>query len=179
MVAAALAGQACGRHEDAAARNVRLAAECYAAARTARAEGQTDRAKELLRETLRHDEYHGGAHNDLGVYALDEDRLHDAATHFELARKLLPGDPQPRCNLAIVLTRSGRHPEALAACRAALEIQPHHVPTLQTLAMIQIRHQLPDPGLDAVLDQIIARGETKEWREWATLAKLKRDEAGK
>ena len=46
---------------------------------------------------------------------VEEAGLYDAAAEFEWARKLMPGHPDPRLNLAITLERAGREEGATAA----------------------------------------------------------------
>ena len=126
------------------------------------------RAEELLREALTLDLYHGPAHNNLGVLHLERGELYEAANEFEWARKLMPGHPDPRLNLALTLERAGRVDEAIATCDSALEVYPGHIATTQALARIQLRHQREDPRTPELLREIVWRGETKAWREWAT-----------
>ncbi len=67
-----------------------------------------ERAESLLREALAADIFHGPAHNDLGVVFLERGELYEAAHEFEWARKLMPGHPDPRINLALVM--EGKRP---------------------------------------------------------------------
>ena len=61
------------------------------------------RAETLLRRALDEDLFFGPAHNNLGVIHLERGELYEAANEFEWARKLMPGHPDPRLNLAITL----------------------------------------------------------------------------
>lgn len=130
-------------------------------------ESDPDRAEELFREALTHDLYHGPAHNNLGVLHLTRGELYEAANEFEWARKLMPGHPDPRLNLALTLERAGRIDEALAACDAALEVYPGHIATTQALARLQLRHRRTDDRTRELLEEIVMRGETEQWRQWA------------
>jgi Flp pilus assembly protein TadD len=125
------------------------------------------KAEELLREALTADLYHGPAHNNLGVAMLGKGLWYEAANEFEWARKLMPGHPDPRMNLALTLERAGRVDEALATYDTALEVYPHHVPTMQALTRLQLRHQRADDRTSDMLKEIAMAGETAEWREWA------------
>ena len=125
------------------------------------------RAENLLREALTFDLYHGPAHNNLGVLHLNRGELYEAANEFEWARKLMPGHPDPRLNLAITLERAGRIDEALAACDSALEVYPGHIATTEALARLQLRHRRTDDRTRGLLEEIVMRGETEQWREWA------------
>ena len=126
-----------------------------------------DEAERLLREALIADLYHGPAHNNLGVYYLKHSLLYEAAHEFEWARKLMPGHPDPRLNLALTLERAGRIDEALETYGTALEVYPNHLPTIQALARLQLRRARTDQRTAYFLEEIALRGETAEWREWA------------
>ncbi|MCL4198895.1 MAG: tetratricopeptide repeat protein [Phycisphaerales bacterium] len=132
-------------------------------------EGDPVRAEEMLREALSCDLYHGPAHNNLGVLHLKRGELYEAANEFEWARKLMPGHPDPRLNLALTLERAGRIDEALAACDSALEVYPGHIAATQALASLQLRHRRADDRTRGRLEEIAMRGETAPWREWARL----------
>jgi tetratricopeptide (TPR) repeat protein len=131
-------------------------------------EKDPDEAERLLREALGHDLFFGPAHNNLGVLCLKQDRLYDAASEFEWARKLMPGHPDPRLNLAITL---GREEEAVAAYTAALEVYPDYLPAIQGLARHAVRSGLSDERLDGWLREIAMRSTDAGWREWALHAR--------
>jgi tetratricopeptide (TPR) repeat protein len=109
------------------------------------------RAERYLRSALSSDLYHGPAHNNLGVLFLNEGKLYEAANEFEWARKLMPGHPDPRLNLALT----------------ALEVFPGHIPTMQAIARLQVRFDRTDDRIDSFLREIALRGETPHWRQWA------------
>jgi tetratricopeptide (TPR) repeat protein len=125
------------------------------------------KAERLLREALTADLYHGPAHNDLGVLYLKQGKLYEAAGEFEWARKLLPGHPDPRVNLALVLERAGRVDEAITGYRSALEVYPEYLPAVQGLARLQLKAGRADEHTPVLLEDIALRGETPRWREWA------------
>jgi tetratricopeptide (TPR) repeat protein len=124
-------------------------------------------AENLLREALAADLYNGAAHNNLGVLYLTQGRLYEAAGEFEFGRKLLPGLPEPRLNLALTLERAGRTGEALDTYRTALEAYPGHVQTMQAIARLQERTGKSDDRTGAYLREIAMRGTTPEWKQWA------------
>ena len=124
------------------------------------------KAESLLRKALTADLFHGPAHNDLGVIYLKQSKLYEAANEFEWARKLMPGHPDPRMNLALTLERAGRIDEALATYDTALEVYPDHLPTLEALTRLQLRHGKTDERTPKMLREIALRGETEEWRAW-------------
>lgn len=129
-----------------------------------------DKAERLLREALTKDLYHGPAHNNLGVLYLSQGELYKAAGEFEWSRKLLPGHPDPRINLALTLERAGRIDDALRNYASALEVYPDHIGAMQGLARLQLRHNRRDERALELLAAIALRGETEEWRLWAQRA---------
>jgi tetratricopeptide (TPR) repeat protein len=133
----------------------------------AEAEALLREAEALLREALAADLYHGPAHNNLGVVFLRQGKLYEAANEFEWARKLMPGNPDPRFNLALTLERAVRVDEALAMYATALEVQAEHLPSMQGLARLQIRQRKTDARTDGLLREIAFRGSSAEWRRWA------------
>jgi Flp pilus assembly protein TadD len=125
------------------------------------------KAERLLNEALTADIYHGPAHNNLGVLHLKHGRLYEAANEFEWARKLMPGHPDPRMNLALTLEKAGRVDEAMATYDSALEVYPNHMPTMQALTRLQIRRNRTDDRTVEMLQEIALAGQTIAWREWA------------
>lgn len=131
------------------------------------------KAEKLLREALTADLYHGPAHNNLGVLYLQRGELYSAASEFEWSRKLLPGLPDPRINLAMVFEKAGRTDDALGAYASALEVYPQHLQATQGLVRLQIRTGRTDDRTIAMLDDIALRGEDERWRHWARQESLK------
>lgn len=124
-------------------------------------------AEELLRKALGFDLYFGPAHNNLGVLHLKQSRLYEAASEFEWARKLMPGHPDPRMNLALTLENAGKIDDALCTYATALDVYPGHIPSMQALARLQIRSGRTDDQTQQMLHEIGLAGETLEWRDWA------------
>lgn len=129
-----------------------------------------DAAEGLLREALGADLFFGPAHNNLGVVYLKQGKLYEAAGEFEWARKLMPGHPDPRMNLALTLEQAGKTDEAIATYRTALEVWPGHIATLQALAKLHVVGRRESPDLEGWLDLIALQGETEAWRAWARTA---------
>lgn len=124
-------------------------------------------AESLLREALTADLFHGPAHNNLGVLFLNAGKLYEAAHEFEWARKLLPGHPDPRVNLALVLETAGKVDDALAAYDAALEVYPDYLPAIMGAACLTLRTGREDERIEEWLGEIAMRAEEPRWREWA------------
>ena len=127
-----------------------------------------DRAEKILIDALSADLYHGPAHNDLGVVYLKQGKLYEAASEFEWARKLMPGTPEPRMNLALTLERAGRTGEALETYAAALQANPGHIESMEALARLQLRSGKPDERTPELLKEIAMRGTSDRWKEWAS-----------
>lgn len=131
------------------------------------AEGNPEQAEKLLRQALTADLYHGPAHNNLGVLFLQQGKLYEASLEFEWARKLMPGHPDPRVNLAITLERAGRLSEAFETYETALEVAPEHLSAIEGAAALAARTKRNEPRLAGWLDTITLRSEDQTWREWA------------
>lgn len=129
----------------------------------------TDPAKAelLLRDALTLDQLHGPAHNNLGIMFLRKHELFNAASEFDSTRKLMPGHPHPRLNLAITLERAGRVDEALATYASALEVYQGHMPTIEAMTRLRIKSGRTDEKTKGMLEEIAFKGETPQWREWA------------
>jgi Tfp pilus assembly protein PilF len=126
-----------------------------------------------LLEAIEVDAFCGTAHNNLGVLYLGgvlPDRgvdLFAAAESFQLAAKLLPGRPDPRMNLGLVMERAGRLDDALLAYRSAVEASPSHMPSIEALTSLEIRVGKTDSDMRARLGRIALGGTTDDWRQWA------------
>lgn len=125
------------------------------------------KAEELLRKALAADLYCGPAHNNLGVLYLRRGELYPAAGEFEWARKLMPGHPDPRMNLAMTLESAGRTDDALAAYGTALDVAPEHIAAMQAMASLQLRTSKADDRTTGMLSEIALRGDDETWRSWA------------
>ncbi|MGP1345520.1 MAG: tetratricopeptide repeat protein [Phycisphaerales bacterium] len=137
----------------------------------------TARVERLLRQTLDADLYHGPAHNNLGIILLERGELYDAAREFEWARRLMPGHPDPRVNLAITLERAGKTDEALSAYASALDASPEYLPAIQGKASLLVRSDRLTPDTAHLLETIALRGDER-WREWALLWSSKARQRG-
>jgi len=126
-----------------------------------------DEAERLLCEALSADICAGNAHNNLGVLRLRRGDWYSAASEFEWARKLMPGHPDPRMNLALTLEKAGRTDEALATYETALEVYPGHMPTIEAIARLRVRRGDRDQQVVNMLRQIALEGESQQWRSWA------------
>lgn len=154
-----------------ARRDTQRARELYAEALDAWPDDPPE-TERLLREALSADLYHGPAHNNLGVLLLARGELYAAAEEFEWAKRLMPGHPDPRVNLALTLERAGRTDDALANYDSALAAFDNYLPALMGKARLQVRAGRAGPDTLAALDEIALRGD-EEWRTWAQVWRAK------
>ncbi len=138
--------------------------------------GEPAEVERLLRDALAADLYHGPAHNNLGVLLLRRGELFEAANEFEWARKLMPGHPDPRVNLALTLEKAGKVDEALRSYDSALSVYDNYLPALQGKARLEIASGRADRATGAALDEIALRGDSA-WRQWALVWKAKLERA--
>jgi Tfp pilus assembly protein PilF len=124
-------------------------------------------AEKLLREALTEDLFFGPAHNNLGVVFLEQGKLYEAAAEFEWARKLMPGHPDPRVNLALCMEQAGRVDDALESYEAALQVWPEYLPAVQGIARATVRARREDPRMARWLEVIAMQGEDEGWVRWA------------
>lgn len=129
--------------------------------------GNPEQAEKLLRDALVQDLFFGPAHNNLGVVFLGQQKFYEAAGEFEWAKKLMPGHPDPKVNLALTLERAGRADDAVSEYTAALDVYPGYLPAIQGLARAAVVLGGEDARLDAWLKSIAMEGESEQWREWA------------
>ncbi len=125
------------------------------------------KAESLLRDALTKDLFFGPAHNNLGVVFLHQQKLYEAAHEFEWARKLLPGNPDPRVNLALTLERAGRLDEAFKTYETALEVAPEDLSAIEGLASLAVRTRRDEPRLHGWLEQIALDSTDLAWASWA------------
>jgi Tfp pilus assembly protein PilF len=129
--------------------------------------GDLAEAERLLREALTADLFHGPAHNNLGVVFLKGGKLYEAAQEFEWAKKLMPGAPDPRVNLALVWEAAGRTDDALGAYASALEVRAEYMPAVQGMARLLVRADREGGRLESLLQEVAMRGTDSTWRDWA------------
>jgi tetratricopeptide (TPR) repeat protein len=98
---------------------------------------------------------------------LNGHKLYEAAHEFEWARKLLPGNPDPRVNLAITLEQAGRSDEAFKSYEAALEVAPEYLPAIEGAAALAVRTGRTEPRLRAWLEAIALGSPEPFWNAWA------------
>lgn len=150
------------------------AATLLAEPAAANAADRISRAESLLQGAIEADPFYGPAHNNLGTLRLQQGRLSLAATSFDRARALLPNDPAPRVNLAIVLERAGRLSEARDEYGAALATDEAHLAALQGRTRLDLALGQVSDDTQRALAKIAEQGTTDAWRRWATMQLTKR-----
>ena len=91
-------------------------------------------------------------HMDRGLDFFDHKRFAEAAAEFEWARKLMPGHPDPRVNLALCMEQAGRVDDALESYEAALQVWPEYLPAVQGIARATVRARREDPRMAQVVE---------------------------
>ena len=124
-------------------------------------------AESLLKEALAADVGFGPAHNNLGKVYYEQGKLYLAAWEFEYAIKLLPHNPEPRNNLALVLETVRRFDESITNYEAALELQPDNPELLGNLARVKMRRGDPPEDIKQLLMDLILKDTRPEWVAWA------------
>jgi tetratricopeptide (TPR) repeat protein len=99
--------------------------------------GSFDEAIQQFQSALEATPDSAEVHNGLAVALVRKGRLDEAVWHFEKAVALKPDFVEPYFNLGDTLFYlEGKAPEALAAWRAVLRIDPNHVAVLQQTAWV-------------------------------------------
>lgn len=96
------------------------AEKAFNAAARASTKGDRHGAVEHLGRAIEHDPLYFEAINNLGVQLVFLNRMEDAAAAFERAAAIDPADSLTESNLAFVLLRLGKFPEAEQAARASV-----------------------------------------------------------
>ncbi len=131
------------------------------------------KAEAMLQEAVRLDPACGVAYNNLGVIAMNRPSssaapdLFAAAEYFQAAGRLMPGRPDPRMNLGLVMERAGRLDDALAAYASAVDASPNHVPSLQALTSLEFRLDRTTTRTIEHLKAISLHSPDPAWRDWA------------
>src|ERR1019366_3451706 len=75
-------------------------------------------------------------YTDLGNALVDEQRFDEALESYDRALRLAPADLVAVSNRALALRGLRRHPEAAAACEAALAMRGDHLDSMSNLGII-------------------------------------------
>ncbi|MBV9850918.1 MAG: tetratricopeptide repeat protein, partial [Armatimonadetes bacterium] len=97
--------------------------------------GRTDVALELLREVLRNDPQHVGAHISLTHALRVAGRADEALTHLSDALSTLPEEESLHMALGDVQADLGQHDAAIREYQRALEITPNYAEAYHRIGM--------------------------------------------
>jgi Flp pilus assembly protein TadD len=133
------------------------------------------RGEELLRQAVEADPFYGPAVNNLGVLALKQSKLFEAAEAFTTAARLMPGNSEPHANLGLTLERARRFDDSRRALRQALDIDPSNMVALQSLARLNARDNVRTSEAKQILVRLRDAARSPEWQAWATRQLLRID----
>ena len=97
-------------------------------------DGPTDKE---LKEVAKQNKEYGGIFNELAILFSKYKRFEIAEKIFLRAAELYPNNVETRFNLGALYYNLGRFDQARAQWRAALKINPHHLPSLEWLRILQ------------------------------------------
>jgi Flp pilus assembly protein TadD len=124
-------------------------------------------AGELLQQAIKADPNYGPLHNNMGIVALRQGRLYEAASEFDTASRLMPTIAEPRNNLGLVLERVGRLDDAIAAYTKAHELQPDSAIYLGNLLRAKVRRGDTEREMHNLFQQLLLHETRPEWVQWA------------
>ncbi len=99
------------------------------------------------------------AHNMLGMSYLADKQEIEAEKSFQMAKKLVPGDPKACRQLAVMALKKDDYQKALGYLKEALEYHPGHVQTLMDMAGIEAMQGHKKEEEKILLDVIAANPE--------------------
>lgn len=123
-------------------------------------------AIDALLEALRFDPYYAPAHNNLGALYYNTGRLNAARDAFQSARQLLPDDPAPRLNLALVYSTAGLSSDAESLYQQVLARHPNNPDALHGLLVLRTDRGARDNETRQLLEQLTL-SDNPEWSAWA------------
>lgn len=131
------------------------------------ADGRYETAEKHLKNALAADITYGPAHNNLGKVYYHQSKLYQAAWEFQYAAKLMPGQPEPRNNLGLVLESVGRLDEAADLYGEAYAMEPDNAQFIGNLARARVQRGDQGSLTRELLSKLIMTDSRPEWVEWA------------
>jgi tetratricopeptide (TPR) repeat protein len=113
-----------------------------------RAHGQFEQAAAAARRAVEIRPDFPNGYLNLGTALVDS----DPETAFQALNRAAQLDPRlaaAHCNLGLLLTRVGRHDEAIAACQRALSLEPNFIEALVNMSLAAINSERLDFAMDA------------------------------
>ncbi|MEP6962204.1 MAG: tetratricopeptide repeat protein [Acidobacteriota bacterium] len=101
--------------------------------------GRLDEAIDECKIAIQVEPEFGNPYNDIGVYLMQQGKLDEAIAWLEQAKLAPRYEPRhfPFSNLGTIYERKGRLRQALVEYKAALRIEPQHVPAVRAVARLQ------------------------------------------
>jgi Flp pilus assembly protein TadD len=124
-------------------------------------------AEKSLKSALTADVTFGPAHNNLGKVYFHTGRYYLAAWEFKYATKLMPFQPEPKNNLAMVLEAVGKLDDAVERYDEALAMEPENPELVGNAARARVRRGDSDARVRELLSQLILHDTRPDWVEWA------------
>lgn len=145
-------------------RNARNAVELAARAEKAQRNGQWAESVTLNRAALEANPAMGGAWNNLGVGLMQTNDNLEAANALQRAAELMPTDPKPFENLALLHMNMGWHDDALRLYDLSLERSPYWLPSLRgSVLAAKNLNRSTDDGLDRIKRALLIEKDAS-WR---------------
>jgi tetratricopeptide (TPR) repeat protein len=110
-------------------------AEVFALALQHHQAGRLVQAEHLYRQILQADPLEAGAHFNLGVMRLHQQRYQEAAGHYRQVLQINPDHAEAHYNLGFVLQRQGKLTNATECYRQTLMLKPDHVDARNNLGI--------------------------------------------
>lgn len=145
-------------------RNARNAVELADRAEKAQRKGQWAESVTLNREALAANPALGAAWINLGVGLMQIHENLEAANALQRAAELMPSDPKPFENLALLHMNMGWHEDALRLYDLSLERSPYWLPSLRgSVLAAKNLNRSTDEGLDRIKRALLVEKDAK-WR---------------
>ena len=131
--------------------------------------GDPAAAEQALKAACQADLFYGPAHNNLGVAYYRQKKHYLAAWEFQYAARLMPGKPEPKNNLGMVMEAVGRLEDADDRYAEALAMEPDNAQFIGNLARCRIRRGQRTPETRQLLQDLILKDTRPEWIDWARM----------
>ena len=122
-----------------------------------------------FRNAITADPTFGPAHNNLGKIHFNDRDLYRAASEFQIAAKLMPGQAEPPNNLGLVLESAGKLDDAATQYERAVALAGDDPQYVGNLARVRVRRgqTAADPTTRRLLERLILIDDRPVWVDWA------------
>ncbi len=114
---------------------------------TARSQGNSEKAAELIQEAIRRSPVNPIYYNNLSAIFCDLNRLDDALKCCQKAIELDPNLPNAYCNMGLVLGKQGIFNEAVAWYQKAISVNPNHSDAYRNMGNAFLHTEKPDQAI--------------------------------